>query len=105
MRSKAAASHGYGGDCSQPSYKRKGKEMGKAIWASALILLLACTAQAGWMGNNSPTQAGWMPNDAPAPPPPQATSAPEEPTVNGWMGNEAATSLTQTASDLIAILF
>lgn len=42
--------------------------MGKAIRASALILLLACTAQAGWMGN-----------DAPAPPPPsQPASAVQE---------------------------
>jgi len=76
-----------------PHKKRKGKKMGKAIRASALILLLACSAQ-----------AGWMPNDKPAPPPPQSTSAPEEPTANGWMGNEAAASLTQLTLDLLAVL-
>ena len=66
--------------------------MGKAIKASALILMLACSAQ-----------AGWMPNDKPAPPP-QPTSAPEEPTANGWMGNGAAVGLTQIGLDLLAAL-
>ena len=69
--------------------------MGKAIRASALILLLACSAQAGWMGNDSP---------APPAPPPQSTSAPEEPTANGWMGNGAAAGLTQIGLDLLAVL-
>ena len=65
--------------------------MVKAIRASALILLLACTAQ-----------AGWMPNDAPAPPPP--ASATEEQSVDGWMPNGAEESLTQLALDLLTAL-
>lgn len=43
-----------------------------------------------------------MPNDTPAPPPP--TSAAEEPTANGWMGNDAAAGLTQIGLDLLAAL-
>ena len=66
--------------------------MGKAIRASLLILVFACSAQ-----------AGYIPNDAPAPPPPP-TSAPEEQSVNGWMPNGAAESLTQTALDLLTAL-
>lgn len=38
--------------------------MGKTIRASALILLLACTAQAGWIQNGSPEPA---PEPAPTP--------------------------------------
>ena len=67
--------------------------MGKAIRASALILLLACSAQ-----------AGWMPNDTPAPPPPQSTSAPEEPTANGYMQTGAPSDLMQIALDVLAAL-
>ena len=85
--------------------------MGKAIRASALILLLACTARAGWMGNespksagwmgnNSPTQAGWMANDSPA----QPTSTTQEPTTGGDMPNGATGTLTQVALDLLAAL-
>ena len=67
--------------------------MGKAFKASALILLLACSAQ-----------AGWMPNDTPTPPPSESTSTSEESTADGWMGNEAAESLTQITLDLLAVL-
>lgn len=75
--------------------------MVKAIRASALILLLACSAQ-----------AGVMQNDAPAPPPPsqmtsampEPTDAAEESTADGIMGNDAANSLTQIALDLLATL-
>jgi hypothetical protein len=92
MRSNAAAPRGYGGNCSQPSYKRKGKEMGKTIRASLLVLLLACSVQAGYMPNGSPE------------PPPQPASVVEAPTANGWMANEAAESLTQITLDLLAVL-
>jgi hypothetical protein len=74
--------------------------MGKAIRASALIVLLACTAQAGWMGNNSPTQAGWMGNDSPA----QPTSTTQEPTTGGEMPNDATDTLPPVALDLLAAL-
>ena len=74
--------------------------MGKAIRASALILLLACSAQ-----------AGWMPNGSTEPPPP--VSATQEPTggempngimQNGIMPNDAPDTLTETALDLLALL-
>jgi hypothetical protein len=81
--------------------KRKGKEMGKAIRASLLILLLACSAQ-----------AGYIPNDTPAAPPPsqqtsavqEPTDATQDPTLDGAMPNDIAYSLTQTALDLLALL-
>lgn len=109
MCSKAAVPRGYGGICGQPSYKRKGKEMGKAIRASALIFLLACSAHAGIMGNGSPeppppvtAQEGYMPNGSPTSSEP--TSAVDEPAADGWMGNEAAASLTQATLELLAVL-
>lgn len=94
--------------------------MGKAIRASALILLLACTAhagwmpndspapppQAGWMGNNSPApppQAGWMGNDSPAPPS-QPSGVAQETTTGGEITTMSAGSLTQIALDLLAVL-
>ena len=75
--------------------------MVKAIRASALILLLACSAQ-----------AGYMQNDAPAPPPPSpATSTTQEPmdaakdpTLDGVMPNDAPDRLTLIALELLAVL-
>ncbi len=79
--------------------------MGKAIRASALILLLACSAQAGWMGNGSPepppSQPAVMSNEPPAP---QPTGAVDEPTSDGETGDGAAASLTEAALDLLALL-
>lgn len=56
--------------------------MRKAIRASALILLLTCSAQ-----------AGWIQNDSPAPPPSQPAPAVQGPTADGDMsaGATAAT--------------
>ena len=76
--------------------------MGKAIRASALILLLACSAQAGWIQNGSPEpppQAGWMGNDSPAPP-----NASQEQTTDGDISTTSADYLTQIALDLLAAL-
>jgi hypothetical protein len=76
--------------------------MGKAIRASVVVLLLACSARAGYMPNGSPEpppQAGWMGNDSPAPP-----SASREPTTDGEMSTTSAGSLTQVALDLLAVL-
>ena len=76
--------------------------MGKALRASVLVLLLACSAHAGWIQNDSP---------APPPPPSQPanvvqepTNAADEPTTNGVMPNDAADSLTQIALELLAVL-
>jgi hypothetical protein len=73
--------------------------MSKTVRASALILLLACTARADWIPNGL---------TAPPPPPPSAvqepTDADQEPTTPGIMPNGAAESLTQTALDLLALL-
>jgi hypothetical protein len=65
--------------------------MGKAFRASLLVLLLACSAHAGYMPNGSPA------------PPPQPTSAAQEPT-GGDIQNGAVDSLAQIALDLLAVL-
>lgn len=69
-----------------------------------LVLLLACSAQAGYIPNGSPT-----------PPPASPSSAEEEPTDDATLSGEMGTpgvistpsvsgSLTQTALDLLALL-
>lgn len=74
----------------------------KAAQISVLVLLLAC-----------PALAGIMQNETPAPPPAPSRSlgtvyepldAPEEPTANGYMQNEAPSALTQTALEILAVL-
>jgi hypothetical protein len=66
--------------------------MRKSLGICLLILLLTV-----------PTVAGEMPNDRPAPPP-QPTSAVQEPTLDGIMSNDTPDSLTQIALDLLAVL-
>jgi hypothetical protein len=71
--------------------------MVKAIRASVLVLLLACSAQ-----------AGWIQNEKPAPPPSQPASAVQEPTTvatveDGTQGTFQRT-VTQTALELLAVL-
>ncbi|HEX7315430.1 MAG TPA: hypothetical protein VF297_16020 [Pyrinomonadaceae bacterium] len=57
-----------------------------------------------------PAVAGEMPNDRPAPPPQQTstvqepTNAPDEPTVDGIIPNDAADSLTEIALGMLALL-
>ncbi len=71
--------------------------MGKAIRASALVFLLACSAQ-----------AGIMQNETPAPPPPPAPAATSDETTadgymqTGYMQNDVASPLTQVALDVLA---
>jgi len=75
--------------------------MVKAIRASALVLLLACSAQ-----------AGIIQNEAPAPPPPsqpanyiqEPTETLQESTENGYMQTDAPSGLTQIALELLAVL-
>lgn len=66
-----------------------------------MILLLSCSAQAGYMQTGSPEP----------PPPSQPASAVQEPTdaaqetsANGYMQNEAPSGLTQVALDVLAAL-
>ena len=75
--------------------------MVKAIRTSALLLLLACSAQ-----------AGYIQNDAPAPPPPpqpvstvqEPTDTSQETTANGIIQNDAPSGLTQVALEVLAVL-
>ena len=65
--------------------------MGKAIRALMLSLLLVCSAQ-----------AGYIPNDSPTPPPPQpASSVEEEPAAEGDMQNGLADTLTEAALSVL----
>ncbi len=84
-----------------PHKSERCKKMGKAIRASVLVLLLACSAQ-----------AGWIQNPAPAPPPPSLqTTAAQEPayadqelTTGGEMPDDVADGLAGIALDLLAVL-
>jgi hypothetical protein len=70
-----------------PHQAKGEKEMGKAIRAFALVLLLACSAQAGWM------QADY----APPPPPPPSTQSVEEPAAE----DQGATTETEAETPLL----
>jgi hypothetical protein len=65
--------------------------MGKAIRASVLVLLLACSARADWMQNGSPA-------------PPQPANAVQEQTTDSEISTTSADNLTQIALDLLAVL-
>ena len=73
----------------------------KTIRVSALILLLACSAQAGYMQTGSPE---------PPPPSQPATSIQEptdtlqESTEDGYIQNDAPSGLTQIALEVLAVL-
>lgn len=66
--------------------------MSKVIRASALVLLLACSAQAGWIQNDSP---------APPPPPANAIQEPatatQEPVTGSDIDDKMEASLTDAA--------
>jgi hypothetical protein len=73
--------------------------MGKAIRISTLILLLTCSAQAGWMMNGL---------TEPPPPPPveqEMTRTAQGPAEGGDTEDEATHSLTQTVLELLAGVF
>ena len=76
-----------------PHKNERCKEMGKAIRTSALILLLACSAQAGWMGTGF------------APPPPTPTPEVVEQETTSTVQEPTEGSLTQTVLDLLAGVF
>ena len=87
--------------------------MGKVIRASALVLLFACSAQAGYIQNGSPEPA---PTPAPASAPSNVQSEPsppaaseEAPAVDGYIQNGVADALAEAAlvllnSGLLALL-
>jgi hypothetical protein len=60
--------------------------MGKALRASVLILLLTCSAHAGYMPNGSPE---------PPPPTPPGITQEQELTAGGVMQNDEPESLTE----------
>jgi hypothetical protein len=68
--------------------------MSKALRASLLVLLMACSAQAGYMPNGSPE-----PPDTPP-----AASVAQEQTTDGDISTTSAGSLTQIVLDLLATL-
>ena len=77
--------------------------MGKVIRASALVLLLACSAQAGWIHNGSPEPAptpapasdpGWIQNGSPAQ---QPADTDEELAASGYIQNGVAGALAEAA--------
>jgi len=78
--------------------------MSKAIRASVLVLLLACSAQAGWIQNPVPDppppanaeRSGWIQNDSP--------DAVNQQNADGDIQNDSAGSLTQIALDLLTTL-
>jgi hypothetical protein len=76
----------------KPHKRESVKKMSKVIRASVLVLLLTCSAQAGWMQNGSPE------------PPPPPANAVQEPTMGGEMSTDAADSVTQITLDLLAAL-
>jgi hypothetical protein len=67
--------------------------MRKILATAALLLAFSFPALAGEMGTPG----------APAPPP-QPTSAVQEPTAGGWIQNGSADGLTQIVLDLLAAL-
>ena len=67
--------------------------MRKAISVSALILALVCSAH-----------AGEMQNDKTGPPPQPSASVTQEPTTDGNIPNDVASSMTQIALNLLAVL-
>ena len=84
-----------------PHKSERCKKMLKAIRVSTLILLLACSAQAGYIQNGSP--------EPPRPSQPaiavdNPTDATDEPTANGYMQNDAPSGLVQIALDVLAAL-
>jgi hypothetical protein len=62
--------------------------MGKAVRASVLILLLACSAR-----------AGYIPYGSPEPPPPGAATAGQ--TADGWIQNGEPESFTETVLSVL----
>ena len=73
----------------------------KAIRVSTLILLLTCSAQAGYIQNGSPEP---LPPPQPASAAQEPTDATAEPAANDYIQNDAPSSLTQIVLDMLATL-
>lgn len=83
-----------------PHKNERCKEMVKAARTFALILLLACSAQAGIIQNDRPAPLSSQPVKTPQGP----TDATVEPTAKGDIQNDAASELTQVALEVLAVL-
>ena len=70
--------------------------MFKVARVSVLILLLACSAQAGYMPNGSPEEPPTTP-----PPPPAASVVEEEPVAASVTTNEMAGTLAEAALSVL----
>ncbi len=75
--------------------------MVKAIRVSVLLVLLAFSAQAGIIQNETPAPP---PPSQPVSTTPVPTGEGDEPTDDGIMQNEAPSGLTQVALDVLAVL-
>lgn len=84
-----------------PHKSERCKEMGKAIRASVLVLLFACSAQAGWIQNEA---AAPQPPSQPASAVQEPANAVQEPATGGQIPNDVADGLTQIALDLLSVL-
>ena len=62
--------------------------MGKAVRASVLVLIFACSAQAGWIQNDV---TGTQPSG----------TVQAEPAANGWIHNGEPESLTETVLSVL----
>ena len=67
--------------------------MGKAIRASVLVLLLACSAQAGWI--HTPVTG---------PPPPAPAVVEQEPTADGDIQNGLTVTMLSVLETVLALL-
>lgn len=83
-----------------PHKNERCKEMAKAALASVLILLLACSAQAGWGHNDVAARPPSSPQTSAVQ---ESTNAAQEPT-GGEVSNDLSDGLTEIALDLLAVL-
>lgn len=77
-----------------PHNSERVRKMGKVVRASALVLLLACSAH-----------AGWIQNDSPIPPPPSPANAVQKPATDGNTQDNAEVSLTDAALSFLGNMF
>ncbi|HEU4594804.1 MAG TPA: hypothetical protein VFS10_06520 [Pyrinomonadaceae bacterium] len=78
--------------------------MSKAIRASALVLLLTCSAQAGWIQNDSPAPPPSQPATAVGPTTDgQIDTGATAPTADGQIETPAAATFVEVLLNLLAL--